>query len=437
MAKSLVNKSFEDEMDRLYFQSPAMQTPHYLACFSTVYSVSVESIYEVEYKNLRNFVKLWLFLTEIPYSGLLYYFDYLRINPETYDVDSRFRVKDFVGSRARFEEFLSEYALFETSRPQALLPTIFKLALENLDGLDGIIQDRIGVSPSRTLKSLFDLTLEWGATFKLQVDLSSPREVMNARLQTCHFLMDYPLRFLKEILKPITVNEIEQMFSYVVLTSERASKYIESRKTRKRNQVISMFTYPLWDYPLLKVDQNYLSHPALLTECFEELAYRFIQCSEEATGRFVNKQHEKLVEQSCSILSEVGFDKIETNLKVTEAGIEKAEFDIVASKNGKILHIECKTEMTPWRVRMYFNPKELEKEGLDFLSEKKLDAEAWGVKLQWLSSIIEKHFGTNCRGSLNIVVTDTPAPAQNICSHVKIMWVGRLKDYLSASFLFQ
>jgi hypothetical protein len=196
-----------------------------------------------------------------------------------------------------------------------------------------------------------------------------------------------------------------------------------------------MFTYPLWDYPILKIDKNYLSHPALLAECFEELVYRFIQCSEEATGKFANKQHEKLVEQSCSILTEVGFDRIETDLKVTEEGIEKAQFDIIASKNGKIVHIECKTETTPWRVRMYFNPKGLKEEGLNFLSKRKLSPEAWAVKLQWLSSIIEKSFDSDSKELSNIVVTDKPTPAQAICQHVKIMWVGRLKEYLNASFM--
>lgn len=432
--RPILKRSFEDEMSLFFFRSSTLQSPHYLACFSTIYSKSEKPVDEAEYKKLRTLVTLWLFLTEIPYNGLLFYFDRLRFNAETFDLDQSFLVKDFSASRSRFEEFFSEYALFETVRPQALLHTIFQAPMDDLEGLDDIISSRIGVSPSRILKALFDLTFEWGETFKSPVDLSEPQEVMKERLQGCHLLMDYPLAFLKEILKPITASEIEKMFSCVTLTSERASKYIESRKTRKGNREISMFTYPLWDYPLLKIDQNYLCHPALFAECFEELAFRFIRCSEEATGRFVNKQHEKLVGLCCDVLAEVGFDKVETNLKATEAGIERAQFDIVASKDGKILHIECKTERTPWRMRMYFNPKELEKEGLDFLRENKLNAEAWADKVQWLCSIVEKHFGSNYKEPSNIVVTNTPTPAQSICPHVKIVWIGRLENHIHSEF---
>lgn len=430
--KSILMQSFEDKMSIFFFGSPTLLSPHYLACFSTIYSTSKEPVPETEYRKLRTLVTLWLFLTDIPYNGLLYYFDRLRFDPETFDLDQRFRVKDFFDSRAKFEEFLSEYSLFETVRPQAMLPTIYSAALEHLDGLDDIIQDRIGVSPSRTIKALYYLTLEWGRTFKLPIDISAPGEILKALRQACDILLDYPLECLKEILKPMTADEIVQLLSYVTLTSERASKHIESRRTRKRNHEMSMYSYPLWDYPLLKVGQNYLSHPVLFVECFEELAYRFIHCSEKAMGRFVNKQHKKLVQQTCAILAEEGFGKIETNLKVTEAGIDKAQFDIVASKNGRILHVECKTESTPWRTRMYFNPKDLEKEGLSFLSENKLSAEAWTEKLRWLNSIIEKHFGHDYEESSNIVVTDTPTPAQGICPHVKIIWIGRLKDYVRA-----
>lgn len=435
--KSMLKEDFEDKMSRFFFQSPTLQTPHYLACFSTIYSASEEPIREAEYGKLRALVTLWLFLTEIPYSGLLYYFDRLRVNPETFDLDQSFRVKDFVDSRAKFREFLSEHSFFEIFRPQAMLPTIFRAALENLDGIDDIISNQIGVHPSKIIKALFDLTFEWGETFMLPLDVSVAQDVAKAQLQTCNFLMDYPLECLGTILKPIPVEEIEQLFSYVTLTAERASKYIESRKTRKRNQEMSMHSYPLWDYPSLRINQNFLSHPALLVECVEELSYRFICCSKEAMARFVNAQHKKLVEKVFIILAENGFDKTKTNLKVTEARIEKAQFDIVASKNRKILHIECKTERTPWRIRMYFNSKELEKEGRDFLRHNKLGAEAWNDKLRWLGTCIENHFGFGYKESSNIVITDTPTPAQDICEHVKIMWVERLKDFLHSSFMFQ
>jgi len=436
MRESILKQKFEDKMWRLFFRPSMLLSPHYLACFSTIYSKSKEPIGQPEYEKLRTLVGVWLFLTEIPYNGLLYYFDRLRFDSETFNLDQRFRVKDFADNRAKFEEFLSEYALFETSRPQALLPTIFQAALEDLDGLDDIIAGRIGISPSRILKCLFDLIFEWGRTFKIPVDRSDPQWVMKGGLQSCYLLMDYPLVSLKKILKPITAKEIERIFSYVTLTSKRASKYLESRKTGKRDKEISMFTYPLWDYPLLKIDQNYLSHPVLFAECFEELAYRFIQCSEEAIGRFVNKQHRNLVKQACSILSQEGFDKIKPGLKMKEGGIEKAEFDIVASKNKKILHIECKTERTPWRTRNYFNPKELEKEGQDFLNENKLSPEEWRGKLRWLRPVIEKHFGFGCGDLSNVVVTNTPTPAQSICQHIKILWVGRLKDYVTTSSRF-
>jgi hypothetical protein len=429
----MIKQRFEDEMFRLFFQSPTLQTPHYLACFSTIYSNSKEPICEAEYGKLRALVTLWLFLTEIPYNGLLYYFDRLRLNPETFDLDQRFQVKDFFDNRAKFEKFLSEYSLFEISRPQATLPTIFRGALEHLDDLDDIISNQIGVHPSRIIKALFDLTFEWGRTFMLPVDVSVAQNIDEVNRQACNFLMDYPLECLGTILKPTSVEEIERLFSYITLTAERASKYIESRKARKRNQEMSMHSYPLWDYPLLRINQNFLSHPVLLVECIEELSYRFICCSEEAMARFVNEQHKKLVEKVCGILAENGFDKIKTNLKVTEARIEKAQFDIVALKNRKILHIECKTERTPWRIRMYFNPKEFEKEGRDFLRHNKLSVEAWNNKLRWLGTCIENHFGSGYEESSNIVITDTPTPAQGMCKHVKIMWVERLKDFLYSS----
>jgi hypothetical protein len=431
---SFLKENFGERMYRLFFQSSVLLTPHYLACFSTVFSHSDKHISDDEYHRLRNLVTSWLFLTEIPYSGLLYYFDRLTIDTETFIINQRFRVKDFFNSCARFKQFFSDYGMFEIGRPQAAATTIFQFALEDINGLDELIMSEIGTSPSEIIKTLYRLAFEWSNTFKYSEEILNSDGINRILNETCYLLMDYSPESIKTVLKPLTLDEAQQILSQVTLTAERASKYLESRISRKRNQEISMHSYPLWDYPLVKVEQNYLSHPILLTESFQELAYRFVCCSKNALARFVNKQHTRLMQKVCAKFRECGFSQIKTNLKVTKDGIEKAQFDIIAMNGRSTIHIECKTARAPWRVRMYFNPRELEKEGQDFLKQNKLSAEAWNEKLKWLGVYIKDHFGGSCGEPSNMVITDMPTPAQDICKHVNIMWVERLESYLRSEF---
>jgi hypothetical protein len=108
------------------------------------------------------------------------------------------------------------------------------------------------------------------------------------------------------------LGDVQKIFEPVVLMAGQAKQYIQSMETRK--PAAGIYTYPLWDYPLLKIGSDYFSHLILLTESFQELAYRFIASSQSALSRFTQKEHEKLIEKVVSILKEQEFTWIKKNV---------------------------------------------------------------------------------------------------------------------------
>jgi hypothetical protein len=165
-------------------------------------------------------------------------------------------------------------------------------------------------------------------------------------------------------------------------------------------------------------------------QSFQELSLRFIASSKDALALFVRKQHGKLVQQVCSLLREERFQTIQTDVVIEEDGNQKAQFDVIATKNRNVLHVECKTLRTSWRTRMYLNPLEWQKEAQDFIGQSKLSEEEWKKKLGCLDKYVQNMPIYKNIQLLSIVVTDMPTPASNACKNADILWVAHLKDYI-------
>ena len=427
---ALLNIGQEDKLNPEFFLSSLMQTPHYITCFSTIKSICRKPISETEYRKLRKIVGLWLFLTEIPYTGLLNYFESLRIDPRTFEAKARFNAEKFLLATSTFKDFLDEYSTYEATRPQSSLPRIFSLALEDICRVDNLILHEKGFRPSSVLRALYALAEEWGEIFKVPETYITIHRSKSVAQEFCDVLMDLPLEYCQKILRRTGFDGGLETFDKITLTPTIAKKYIHSRKTRKRDRDIFMHSYPLWDYPLLKIDQNYVSHPVLLVQCLQELAYKFIASSESALAHYAQDQHEKLIQKTLSILKEEAFSDIRPNIRITEKKRDIAQFDIIAIKKPYLLHIECKTKRMPWRMRMFLNPKEMRKEGLDFVRENKLSIERWNKKIKSLRQNAKTVLDDSQYKLISLVVTDTPTPASITCKHIDIVWIARLKEYI-------
>lgn len=420
----------KDNVTFRFFFSSFMQAPHYIACFSTINSTRKKTIPANTYNKLRNIVALWLFLTEIRRTNLLDSLEFLRINPKTLRTEMALNPTKYSSAMSEFKDFFIEYSNYETTRIESILPRIFSLTLEDINQVDNLILSEKGFRPSVVLRALYALAEEWGEIHKIPEAYIATYGLKEVAQGFCDILIDFPLEYSRKILKKIGINDVFQVLGRITLTSTKAKRYVQSRKTRKRDQNIFMHSYPLWDFPLLKIGQNYVSHVALLAQCLQELAYKFITSSKSALARYTQGQHEKLVQRAILVLKEQGFVDIRPNTRMRKKDQDIAQFDIIAIAKPYLIHIECKTKRIPWRMRMFLNPIEMRKEGTDFMRENKLLTQNWHKKLshlgEWASGILDK----NQYKLVSFVVTDTPTPAATTCKYIDIIWIKRLEDHI-------
>jgi len=417
-----------DVMNRDFLLPSILLTPHYLVCFSLPQSTSDKAIPHEEYSTLRNHVKLWLYLTEIFHTGFLYYYGFLRFNDATFTLEGRFDGPRLNAATSKYHHFFVDYDAYQTVRGECSFRQIFSFALEDIAQADDLVLKEEGFRPSLILKSLYCLSEEWEEIYN-GYQSSSEIDGYQGR-QLCSALIDFEFEHCQRILERKGITDIHEAFDRITLTADRAREYIQSREHKEKPHDKQMLSYPLWDYPLLRINQDYISHPTLLVECFQELALRLVTISDKALSEYISARHEDLVNRVCSILKEIGFTNIRPNILYKVNGLDLAQFDILADKSQNLWHFECKTVRFPWRMRMYLNPKEIETQARDFLRANRLSVENWNKKLDCLDEYVSKVLKSDPSLTNSIVVTDAPTPASNICNHVEIVWIERLKSYL-------
>ena len=425
---SLLRMDEIDVMNKNFLLPSIILTPHYLICFSLARSASDNAIPDEEYNKLRNHVKLWLYLTEIFHSGFLYYYGFLKFNDATFDLEGRFDGPRLNYATSKYKQFFGDYVDYQTLRGECSLRQIFSFALEDIAQVDELILEEVGFKPSVVLNGLYCLFEEWEEIYE-EYPLSPEIDGYQGR-QLCSALIDFEFEHCQRILKKKGIADIHEAFDRITLTAGKAKEYVQSRECKKKPQDKQMLSYPLWDYPLLSINQEYISHPALLVECFQELALRLISISDKALSEYISARHEDLVKRVCSILREIGFTNIRPNVLYKVNGLDFAQFDILADRSKNLWHFECKTVRFPWRMHMYHNPMEIEKEARDFLRANRLSVENWNKKLDGLDEYVSKVLKSDPSLTNSIVVTDAPTPASNIFNHVEIVWIKRLESYL-------
>jgi len=302
----------------------------------------------------------------------------------------RFNPIEYSSAISAFKDFYNRYSDYETTRTESTLPRIFSLALKDIGRVEKLILREKGFRPSSVLRAFYALGEEWGEIFKVSESEIATHGFKKVSQKFCSILIDFPLEYCQKILNRIGIDNAVEI-----------------------------------------LDKNYVTHPVLLVQCLQELAYKFITTSKKALARYTQNQHKKLVRKVITVLKEEGFIDIRPDVKMKEAQNRViAQFDVIAVEKSHLLHLECKTKRTPWRMRMFPNPLEMRKEGLDFIKDNKLSSANWNRKLKHLNEYADRVLGENEYQLVSLVVTDTPTPASITCKHIDIIWINNLKDHI-------
>lgn len=385
-------------------------------CFALAYAKGKKDPTQIEMEEIMELIMQWAFLTNLIKSG-----EYFYIKSMSIDDQGVTQIEPDRQKWASAREIALPYVkkIYEATQGEDMtFDKLIELEIENLKNYQNDIFNETGISTSFIFYILKSIAAK-------QIKKSSNIDDKFIKINESELRKECILIAKQQ--KGFNSKEFKMFFdtnlNIIKLNQERAEKFILNR-LQGTPFTEDIWTYPCWDFPLVKYKGNILSNINILIDCVPEIKNRLLKLSRLAYDKYKKSKHDELIYQTKQILENKGFKTLEIKKIIYDNKKEPiAEFDLIMEKNNIYFNIECKTITTPLRQRMYLNLKELEKEAHDFLKENRLTGDKWNKKQE----IFKTNFSKN-KEIKNIVITNIPQPAMLFTNNPEIIWIKDLEE---------